>query len=89
MLGNNTVVNLLQMLLHLVGSGEFFLTDGTWENLPIGSLVIEKCVSLEAVLIFEALYYLDLFTLYTSVGAVTCNVGILEQIQSSDTHILQ
>ena len=89
MLGDDAVVNLLEMLLHLVRPRELFLTDGTWEDLPVGSLVIQKCVSLEAVLILEALDNLNLLTLNTSVRSVTCNVGIFEQIQSSDTHILQ
>ena len=87
--GYDAVVDLLQVLLHLVWPRELLLTDGTGKHLPVGPLVVEKCVSLEAVLVLEALHNLDLFTLYASVRPVACNVSIFEQIQSSDTHVLQ
>ena len=88
-LGNDAVVDLLEVLLHLVRPGELLLTDRAGEDLPVGPLVVQKCVALEAVLVLEALHDLNLLTLYTAVRAVTCNVGIFEQIQPSDTHILQ
>ena len=55
-LGNDAVVDLLQVLLHLVRPGELLLTDGAGEHLPVGPLVVQKCVSLEAVLVLEALH---------------------------------
>jgi len=69
-LGDNTVVDLFQVLLHLVRPGELLGADRAGEHLASDALVVEECVPLEAVLVLEALKYLDLFTLNTSVGAV-------------------
>ena len=80
MLGNDAVVNLLEMLLHLVGPGELLLTHGTGEHLPVVALVIKEGVSLETVFVLEALDNLDLFTLNAPVGAITRYVGVFEQV---------
>ena len=69
-LGDNTVVDLFQVLFHLVRTRELLSADRTRENFASDALVVEERVSLEAVLVLEALKYLDLFTLNTSVGAV-------------------
>ena len=54
-LGDDTVVDLLQMLLHFVWSGEFLFADGAWKDFTGGPLVVQEGVSLEAVLVFEVL----------------------------------
>ena len=54
---HDAVVDLLQVLLHLVRPGELLLTDRAGEHLPVCPLVVQKCVSLEAVLIFEIVFH--------------------------------
>ena len=89
MLRDDAVVNLLEMLLHLVWSGELLLTHWTRKHFPIVPLVIEERVSLETVLVLKALDNLHLLTLDAPVGAVTGDVGVLEQVQTPDTHVLK
>ena len=89
MLGDDAVMDLLEMLLHLVRPGELLLTHRTRKHLPIVALVIEERVSLETVLVLKALDNLDLLALDAPVGAVTCDVGVLEQVQTPDTHVLK
>ena len=80
MFGDYTIMNLLQMLLHLVRTGEFFLTNRAGKYFSVSAFMIQEGVSLEAVFVLEALDNLDFLTLDTPVGAITGNVGILEQI---------
>ena len=75
-----TVMNLLQMLLHLVRTGEFFLTNRAGKNFSVSAFMIQEGVSLEAVFVLEALDNLDLFTLNAPVGAITRYVGVFEQV---------
>ena len=75
-----TVVNLLEVLFHLVWPREFFLTNRTGENLSLCALMIKKGVSLETVFVLEALDNLDLFTLNAPVGAIARYVGVFEQV---------
>ena len=79
-LGDDAVVNLLEVLLHLVRSGELLLTHRTRKHLPIVALVIEERVPLETVLVLKALDNLDLLALDAPVGAVAGDVGVLEQV---------
>ena len=88
-LGNDAVVNLLEMLLHLVWPGELLLTHGAREHLPVGALVIQEGVSLETVLVLKALDNLDLLALDAPVGAVAGDVGVLEQVEAADAHVLE
>ena len=69
-LGDNTVVDLFQVLFHLVRPRELLGAHRAREHFAGDALVVEERMSLEAVLVLEALKYLDLFTLNTSVGAV-------------------
>ena len=86
-LGDNTVVDLFQVLFHLVRTRELLSADRTRENFASDALVVEERVSLEAVLVLEALKYLHLFALSTSVGAVIGYEGVFEQVESADGHI--
>lgn len=88
-LGNDAVVHLLQMLLHFVWPGELLLTHGAGEHLPVVALVIEEGVPLETVFVLEALDNLDLFALNAPVGAIARDVGIFEQVEAPDTHVLE
>ena len=87
-LGNNTVVHLLQMLLHLVRTRKFFLAHWTWEHLTLLALMIQEGMALEAVLVLEGLQYLHLLTFKTPEGAITRHLCILQQVQPSHRHIL-
>ena len=88
-LGDDTVVDLLQMLLHLVWTRKLLLTHRTRKHFPVCPLVVEEGVSLEAVLVLEALVDLDLLTLDAPVAAVAGDVRVLEQVQPPDTHVTQ
>ena len=88
-LGDDAVVDLLEVLLHLVGPGELLLTHGAREHLPVVALVIEEGVTLETVLVLKALDNLDLLALDAPVGAVAGDVGVLEQVEAADTHVLE
>ena len=88
-LRDDAVVNLLEVLLHLVRSGELLLTHGARKHLPIVTLVIEERVPLETVLVLKALDNLDLLALNAPVGAVARDVGVLEQVKAPDAHVLE
>ena len=77
----------LQMTLHLVRPTELFLANGTRKDFALDALVVEERVPLEAVLVLEALKYLHLFALSTSVGAVIGYEGVFEQVESADGHV--
>ena len=80
-------MDLLQVLLHLVRPRELLGADRARKHLAGDALVVEERVPLEAVLVLEALKYLHLLALSTSVGAVIGYEGVFEQVESTDGHI--
>ena len=65
MFGDYTIMNLLQMLLHLVRTGEFFLTNWAGKYFSVSAFMIQEGVSLEAVFVLEVLTNLHALTLHT------------------------
>ena len=47
MLGDDAVMDLLEMLLHLVRSGELLFADGAGKDFSSGAFVIQKGVPLD------------------------------------------
>ena len=88
-LGDDAVVHLLEVLLHLVRARELLLTNRAREHLPVGALVIEEGVPLEAVLVLKALDDLHLLALDAAVRAVAGDVRVLEQVEAAHAHVLQ
>ena len=67
------------MVLHLIRSGEFLSTNGTGEDFPLVTLVIQERVSLEAVLVFEGLLNIKFGTFSALINAFR-NGRISEEI---------
>ena len=88
-LRDDTVVDLLEVLLHLVRPGELLGAHRAGEHLPLLALVIQERVALEAVLVLETLLQLHLVALKAPVGPVAGDLGVLEQVQPAHRHVLQ
>jgi len=86
--GHEAVMHGLHVVLHLVRPGELLAADRARKHFPLVALVVEEGVTLEAVLIFESLDHVGLFTLYALVHALG-DGRVAEQVESSDRHLGQ
>lgn len=67
------------VILHFIGSREFFATNWTWKDFTLMTLVIEEGVSLEAVFVFKGLLNVDFGALGALIDALR-NRCIAEEI---------
>lgn len=75
----------LQVVLHFVGPRELFAAHRARKHLPLGALVVEKGVPLEAVLVLERLLDVFLGTFRALVDALADD-RVPEQIEATHTH---
>lgn len=82
------VVRHLHVIFHFVRTRKLLPTHRTWEHLPLRSLVVQKCMSLEAILVLESFLHVLLCTLGAFVDAVL-NACIPEKIEAAHRHFRQ
>lgn len=85
-LGHVRFVGCLEVVLHFVRPGELLVAHRTGEDLPLGTLVVQEGVPLEAVFVLEGFLDVLLGTLHTLVYSVA-DAGISEEVQTSDGHL--
>ncbi|KAJ8870966.1 hypothetical protein PR048_027268 [Dryococelus australis] len=87
-LGHETVMDRLHVVLHFVWARELLGTDRAREHLPLVTLMVEEGMPLEAVLVLEGLLHICLGAL----GALVHALGdrcVAEQVEASHTHLGQ